>query len=112
MPDLPAWFCCLNPTERGVLRSTAEALLLTLFVGVPKDLWDTFWFASLYSGQDRRDAFIEIYALEIVTIIDVETDEELLVVRPTDFAFWSDASLFTIGAGSDCGGGCSYTFFD
>lgn len=111
MPFLPSWYCCLNPLERGVLRSTAEALLLTLFVGVPKDLWDTFWFASLYSGEARRLAFLEIYDLEIVTIIDVDTQEDLVVVRPTNFAFWDDASIFVLFSAAACSGGCGYVRF-
>lgn len=106
MFDLPWYYCCLNPTERGVLRSTAEALLLTLFVGVPLDVWDSFWFGAPDAGQARRDAFLWIYHLEIVTIEEGDPPEEVTLVRPTVLMFWVDASVFVFTPAAACLAGC------
>lgn len=100
------YFCCLNPTERGVLRSTAEALLLTLFLGVPYDLWDAFWFGAPASGEVRRLSFLSIYGLEIVTIdVDLVPTE---VVRPqvSYLPYWVEVSVYILTPAAACLSGC------
>jgi len=100
------WFCCLHPRERGVLRSTAEALVLTLFLGVPEDVWQAFWVVYEDNGEEVRQAFLRIYGLEIVSIT---VDEELVsVVRPASgfLALWVSYSLYILTPGAACLAGC------
>lgn len=102
-----AWyFCCLHPRERGVLRSTAEALVLTLFLGVPLDVWEAFWLVYEDNGEAVRDAFVAIYGLEIATIEAGEPPVPVDVVRPHDLPFWVDASLFILTPDAACLSGC------
>lgn len=106
MFGLSWFFCCLNPLERQVLRATAEALPLTLFLGVPLDLWDTFWLLSPSATDDRKAAFLVTYSLEIATIDEGGGEAELTVVRPLDLPFWVDAALYVFTPGAACLGGC------
>lgn len=106
MFGLEWFFCCLNPLERQVLRATAEALPLTLFLGVPIDVWNTFWLLSPDSTEDRKAAFLVVYMLEIATIDEGGGEEELTVVRPLDLPFWVDASLFVFTPAAACLSGC------
>lgn len=106
MVDLAWFFCCLNPLERQVLRATAEALPLTLFLGVPLDLWETFWLLSPDNSPDRRAAFLTVYMLEIATIDEGGGEAEVTVVRPTDLLFWTGASLYVFTPAAACLSGC------
>lgn len=107
MPPQLAWyFCCITSGERSVFRATAEALLLTLFVGVPLDVWDTFWFGVPNAPPVFRAAFLAIYQLEIVTIVDAGSGLDVEVVRPTNQPYWVEASLFIFTPEAACLGGC------
>lgn len=89
----------------------AEALPLTLYLGVPVDLWDAFWVLTVDSGQAVRDAFLVLYGLEIGTI--VEDELEIEVVRPTSgwLPFWVTASLFILTPDAACLSGCEQSRF-
>jgi len=105
------WWCCLHPRERGVLRSTLEALLLTLWVGVPVDLWEAFWVVYEDNASNVREAFLSIYGLEIVTI--TVDEEELSVVRPAAgwlgyYVLWS---TFILTPAAACIAGCEQSSF-
>lgn len=89
-----------------MLRSTAEALVLTLFIGVPLDVWGAFWLVYEDNGEAVRDAFLAIYGLEIATIDTGEPPTPLDVVRPNDLPFWVDASLFILTPAAACLSGC------
>lgn len=105
-PGLAWYFCCITPGERSVFRATAEALLLTLFVGVPLDVWDAFWLGVPQSPPIFRSAFLATYQLEIVTIVDPETELDVEVVRPTNLPYWVEASLFVFTSEAACSSGC------
>jgi len=111
MVEVPSWFCCLNPTERTVVRDMAIALPLTLFIGVPKAVWDAMWFGASGVNQDRIDSALSSYLLEIVTIPDEETEIDVVVVRPTDLPFWVEASLWILLPAAACLDGCSWFVF-
>ena len=111
MFSVPSWFCCLNPTERGVLRSTGEALVLTLYVGVPKDVWDAFWFGAVGVNEDRMLSFIEGYLLEIVTIPLGDPEVDTVVVRPSYLPFWVEVASWLLLPDAACLGGCSWFVF-
>lgn len=100
------WFCCLHPRERNVLRTTALALVETLWIGVPTGLWDTFWLASPDVTDDVKLAFRIIFGLEIVTI--EEGDDEISVIRPAAgyLGYWVSWSLFVVTPAAACLAGC------
>lgn len=100
------WFCCLNPREREVLRATIEALLLTLWLGVPEDVWRAFWLAHPDSGEAVQDAFLSIYGLEIATIDDDAETAPYTVVRPVDVSQYVSWSLFIATPDAACLSGC------
>lgn len=104
--NIAYWYCCINPRERSVLHSTAEALLLTLWVGVPIDTWDAFWLLQADTNDEVKAAFRSIYRLEIVTIGGEET--EAVVVRPTDgyLPDWVSWSAFILTPAAACLDGC------
>lgn len=111
MVEVPSWWCCLNPTERNVVRGMAEALPLTLYVGVPVAIWDALWFGASGVNEDRRVTALNTYLLEIATITDTETEEEIEVVRPTYLPFWVEASLWVLLPAAACLDGCSWFVF-
>lgn len=91
------------------MRNTAEGLLLTLYVGVPLDVWEAFWVVTAHNDAFFKDAFRALYHLEIVTIEDVETPYD--AVQPTDgfLPWWVDATIWLVGGGGACTGGCPQT---
>jgi len=110
--DIGFWYCCLNLREQAVLRATIIGLADTLYVGIPKPLWDAFWFPFVFVETAYQPAFLSIYKLEIVTIVvDLE---EIAVVRPIaghlpDYISWS---LFLITPAAACLDGCGQSSFD
>lgn len=104
--DIGFWYCCLNDREQGVLRGTIMALAETLYVGVPKPIWDAFWLPYLGTGQAVRDAFLSIYRLKIVTIEVGEPPVPLDVVRSDDVPLYVSWGLFLLTPEAACLGGC------
>lgn len=111
MVEVPVWFCCLNPVERQVVRGMAEALPLTLFIGVPLEVWDALWFGAVGVNQDRIDSALSSYVLEIVTIAPTEEEPEVTLVRPTDLSWWVSASLWILLPSAACLGGCTWVHY-
>jgi len=93
------------------VRQTALDLPLTLFVGIPVDLWFTLCAASGLGGGRMREAFLDIYHLGIVTIM--EGEDEIEVVAPADgfLSLWVDWSLFVVTPSAACLGGCEQSSF-
>jgi hypothetical protein len=89
----------------------AEALPLTLFVGVPVEVWDALWFGASGVSQDRIDSALSSYVLEIVTIAPTEEEPEVTLVRPTDLSWWVSASLWILLPSSACLGGCLWVHY-
>lgn len=94
-----------------MLRQTALALPLTLYLGVPTSIYDTFWFGAAGNGVAAREVFLNIYGLEIVTII-IDT-EETEVVRPKSgyLDLWVSWSLYVLTPESTCPAGCEQSTF-
>jgi hypothetical protein len=105
---LGRWYCCLTARERGVLRDTALALPLTLFVGIPREVWDAIWLPSPPYAAAYVEAFQQIYGLEIVTI-EVD-DVSIEVVAPADgyLPFWVEASVFVLTLSALCFDPCEW----
>lgn len=104
--DIAFWFCCLNPRERGVLRATIDGEIATLGVGIPLDVWNTFWIASPDNGTAVREAFLRIFRLEIVTIEIGDPPVPVDVVAPIDYAQWLSWGLFLLTPSAACLSGC------
>lgn len=111
MYRIEEWWCCLSPTERTVLRGMAEALPLTLFLGVPVDVWDALWFGAPGVNEDRRMQALHNYLLEIATISEDGGETEIDVVRPVDLPFWVETSLWILQPAAACLDGCSWFVF-
>lgn len=108
--DAPSfWYCCLGVPERTVQRQTAEALALTLYLGVPRPVWDLFWLVTAHPGEVYREAFRVLYHLEIGTMeVDGSPIEAVVVVE--GFAgWWLALSLFILSPSGACVGGCRQT---
>lgn len=107
-PGSVGWFyCCLHPAERTVMRQTIEGLVLTLFLGVPLDVWTAFWLVTEHGAPEYQDAFRGLYHLEIVTI---ESDPAPIeVVRPIEgfLPFWVEVGLFVVTPEAACLSGCT-----
>lgn len=88
------------------MRSSAEALLLTLFQFVPLSVWDAFWLVTDHNSDPYKSAFLGLYHLEIVTI--VVDDVDTTVVRPDSggLSFWVSAAAFVLSPGGACLAGC------
>jgi hypothetical protein len=94
-----------------VLRQTALALPLTLWLGVPTSIYDVFWFGAPDNGAPAREVFLNVYGLEIVTIVVEMEDTE--VVRPKSgyLDLWVSWSLFVLTPGAACLAGCEQSTF-
>lgn len=106
-----SFFCCLNPAERSVMRSTVLGLIETLGVGIPVDLWDAFWIGSGHDTDTYRDVFRLIYHLGIVTIEGGESPYD--AVRPLDGwgDLWADIAVVVLLPSGACLDGCGQSDF-
>lgn len=89
-----------------MFRATCIGLVETLFVGIPKPIWDALWLASFFPTEGMPENFLRIYHLEIVTI--GVGDDAYEAVAPQDgyLSLWVDNSLFIVTPGAACIGGC------
>jgi len=104
--DIEFWFCCINPTERGVLRPLVEAIALTLNVGMPLDLYLALWAVFPENSEARRNAFASIYGLETVTVVpggELAPYDAVRALDPVLYASWF-VYVFTLPA--TCVDGC------
>ena len=104
--DIAFWFCCLNPRENGVLRSTIEGIALTVNVGIPLEAWNAFWLPYVGNGTAVRDAFRAVFQLEIVTIMVGDPPIPLEVVRTIDPVAYASWTLFLLTPEAACISGC------
>lgn len=88
------------------MRALSEALLVSLWVGVPTPIYRAFWLIWPDAGAAVQTAFEEVYGLETATVIVDELEIE--VVRPIVLAlgFWVGASAYMADPESLCFDGC------
>lgn len=88
------------------MRATAVGLAETLFQGIPTSLWLALWIGTLHNTEFYRSIFMQLYHLQIGTIVGEGGDIE--VVQPTeDFVFWwLAASVFVLTPAGACLEGC------
>lgn len=111
MSEIGYWFCCLNPREREVLRLTIEGLALTLYVGVPVAVWDTFWFGFSDSGESVREAFLWVYLLHIGTIMVDEVPVDVVQADTEALALYVSWALWLLEPAASCPDGCEQSKF-
>lgn len=102
----PLWFCCLATPERIVWRLMASDLPVTLFVGVPLPLFDTFCIGAGLSPQWRVDSFLRIYHLIHATVVVEEADVEVIAPDEGYLPLWVSNSLFVLTPAAACLDGC------
>lgn len=88
------------------MRVTGLDLPVTLFLGIPLDVWSAFWIGTLHNTDYYKAAFLTLYHLEIATIGGDGGDVE--VVRPVEgfSSLWVGYSLFMLTPPAACLGGC------
>lgn len=111
MNDVSFWYCCLNPNERFVFRETGVGLAASLFVGIPVPLWELFWFGLPLSGDARREAFLHIYGLQIVTITPGGGDDPYDAVVPVDLPQWVTWAAWVVSPAGVCVDPCGITIY-
>jgi len=99
-------YCCLDVPERTMLRITSQGFLLTLFLGMPLELWDAAWLTTLESTPERKTAFLHLYHAEIGTML--VDDAPIDAVVPTEgFAgWWFEVVLWLLDPQAACLDGC------
>ena len=108
--DISAWFCCLNPREKGVLGSLLSALGVALWFGMPKVAFDVFWVLYPYTGDAIREAFLEIYGFEIVTIETPTGEQELVRSKQNWLPCHLHWYFFLLSPDAACSGGCGFSY--
>lgn len=102
MYDLSAWFCCLNPEERQILRQCAEGYVLSFGEGVPCEIYDAFWLVVTRSRNNRRAAFRAIFGLEEGELVIPPATEPTCVYTYTDDTFWLEVVAYILAPESAC----------
>lgn len=105
------WFCCLNPVERAVLRSTALAFGVSFGVGVHIDVWNAFWGVGVHSLTLRKEIFHWAFHCEVKEILPDGATEFVTVVAPTDILFWAEILAYTLSPDGACLQGCVLQVF-
>jgi len=93
------------------MRATAIGLAETLFVGIPSPLWFFLWEGTLHTDSVYKQAFLDLYHLEIVTIEGTEGLYEAVSPRDGYLAWWVSMSLFILTPDAACLVGCQQTKF-
>lgn len=105
------WLCCLNPVEYVATLVMVAGLTGTLFVGVPVEVYDAAWVGGVPSAAARRDAYLPLMLLEIVTIVVGDPPVPVVVVRPSDLIWWVEFCLYYETTVPLCPSGCEYPDF-
>lgn len=106
MLDLSWYYCCLAPAEKFVLAAYATLWALSSGYGLSPGEFALLWVGFSGSGAARQSAFMRIYFLQIVTMIDPVTELPTDRVVPSDEVYWTDVYLATLDGRMDCPQGC------
>jgi len=88
------------------MRNCALTLTLTLGAGVPLELYEAFWFASLRDTEAYRAAFEALYHLEIGTMMDGGVPIDAMVPVDGFTIWWLEIGLFLLTPDAACLSGC------
>lgn len=89
-----------------MFRVTAEGLVLTLYEGMPLALWIAAWVVTGENSTERRDAFLHLYHLEIVTIDDPDEPFDAVKQREGWEEWWAEMALWLLDPRAACLDGC------
>lgn len=89
-----------------MLGVTAEGFLLTLYLGMPLDLWITAWAVTGRGGEEYRDAFLRLYHAEIGTIEIEGLPVDAVVPVDGYTEWWAGIVLWLLDPLSTCTEGC------
>lgn len=106
MHGIPAWFCCIPAAERSILRSCAQAFVLSVGLGIPCLVYDSFWLTVLCSRDARKTAFLSIYGLTPGEVVIPPSPEPICVYTFEDSAFWIALAAFILTPSAACLDGC------
>lgn len=106
MFNIPLWFCCLNPAERGVLRECLASFEITLGTFMPCVIFNALWLAVPVSADARKAAFVEIFSLTETEMIITEGGELECVYTFDIPAFWLELAVFSLTPAGACLSGC------
>lgn len=106
MLDLSWYYCCLANPESFVLPSYAAAWAVSSGFGLSPLEYDLLWSIFPYSGPARRRAFMAIYFLHTVTVVNPVTELPEDRVVPSDEAYWADVYAALFDGRLDCVDGC------
>jgi len=101
------WWCCLDPPERTMLGVTAEGFLLTLYLGMPLELWLAAWAVTGEDTDERRDAFLRLYHAEIGTMLIDDLPVDAVVPIEAYLSWWVEMVLWLLDPLSTCTEGCT-----
>lgn len=82
------WFWCIPEAERNILRICCASLFTTIGTHVPYSVWLASWAFVAKSRDGRRDAFVDIYGLQVLEIPLPEGAGIETVVAVLDIGFW------------------------
>lgn len=91
------------------MRQTAEGLALTLYLGIPRPIWEAFWLATTHDETWYRETFRTLYHLEIGSMEVDDAPVEAVVVVDGYTDWWLGVSLFLLSPGGSCVDGCPQT---
>jgi len=89
-----------------MLRVTAEGFLLTLYLGIPLDIWLAAWAVTGGDGEEYREAFLHLYHAEIGTMVIDEVGIDAVVPLDGWVEWWIEMVLWLLDPGAACLDGC------
>jgi len=90
-----------------MLRVTAEGFLLTLYLGIPLDVWLAAWVATGRGGEEYRTAFLRLYHAEIGTMLVDELEIDAVVPGAGYEGWWAELVAWLLDPGAACLDGCT-----
>lgn len=89
-----------------MLRVTAEGFLLTLYLGIPLDVWLAAWASTGRGGVEYRDAYLHLYHAEIATMLVDEVAVDAVVPVEGFEAWWVGLVAWLLDPRAACLDGC------
>jgi hypothetical protein len=91
------------------MRQSAEGLALTLYLGIPRPVWDAFWLVTTHDADVYKELFRSLYHLEIGTMVIDDADVEAVVVVDGFGSWWLAMTVFLLTPAGSCPDGCEQT---
>jgi len=89
-----------------MLGVTAEGFLLTLYLGIPLDIWLAAWAVTGRGDEEYRDAFLRLYHAEIGTMVIDMLDVDAVVPLDGYVDWWIAMVAWLLDPRSTCVDGC------